>query len=142
MATHGGRPVFDEKADNWEAYLLRLESYFEVPDVINEKRRALLATALSTRTVDLLAARFAWAKVQDLKYDDAVKFLGERFAPTCNEIAESYKFFTRKLAGEAANEFIVEIRKTTSGCNFGDTFDRMLRDRLVCGLHDRNVRWK
>lgn len=142
MAAHAGPPVFDEEADNWEAYQLRLEAYFEVHDVADEKkRRAILVTALSTKTVDLLAARCAPAKIQDLKYDDAVKFLGERFAPACNEIAESYKFFTRnQLAGESANEFIVEIRKIASRCNFGNALDRMLRDRIVCGLRDASVR--
>ncbi|KAH7981542.1 hypothetical protein HPB49_025237 [Dermacentor silvarum] len=120
MATHGGPPVFDEKVDNWEAYLLRLESYFEVHNVIDEKkRRALSVTALSTRTVDLLAARYAPAKIQDLKYDDAMKVLGE-----------------------SANEFIVEVRKIANGCNFGDALDRMLRDRLIYGLRDANVRRK
>ncbi|KAL1475106.1 hypothetical protein MTO96_037523 [Rhipicephalus appendiculatus] len=74
MAAHAGPPAFDEEADNWEAYQLRLEAYFEVPDVADEKkRRAILVTALSTRTVDLLAARCAPAKIQDLKHDDAVK---------------------------------------------------------------------
>lgn len=77
MATHGGAPVFDKEADNWEAYLLHLELYFEVPDIIDKsKRQALLVTALSTRTVDLLAARCASAEIQELKYNDAVKFLG------------------------------------------------------------------
>ncbi|XP_075740802.1 uncharacterized protein LOC142787055 [Rhipicephalus microplus] len=142
MAAHAGPPGFDEEADNWEAYRLRLEAYFEVHDVTDEKkRRAISVTALSTKTVDLLAARCAPAKIQDLKYEDAVKFLGERFAPACNEIAESYKFFTRnQLAGESVNEFLVEIRKIASRCNFGSALDRMLRDRIVCGLHDASVR--
>ncbi|XP_075730847.1 uncharacterized protein LOC142774340 [Rhipicephalus microplus] len=142
MAAHAGPPGFDEEADNWEAYRLRLEAYFEVHDITNEKkRRAILVTALSTKTVDLLAARCAPAKIQDLKYEDAVKFLGERFAPACNEIAESYKFFTRKqLAGESVNVFLVEIRKIASRCNFGSALNRMLRDRIVCGLRDASVR--
>ncbi|KAL3224745.1 hypothetical protein MRX96_026336 [Rhipicephalus microplus] len=33
MAAHAGPPGFDEEADNWEAYRLRLEAYFEVHDV-------------------------------------------------------------------------------------------------------------
>ncbi|XP_075723826.1 uncharacterized protein LOC142765907 [Rhipicephalus microplus] len=142
MAAPAGPPGFDEEADNWEAYRLRLEAYFEVHDVTDEKkRRAILVTALSTKAVDLLAARCAPAKIQDLKYEDAVKFLGERFAPACNEIAESYKFFTRKqLAAESANEFLVEIRKIASRCNFGSALNRMLRDRIVCGLRDASVR--
>ncbi|KAL3204039.1 hypothetical protein MRX96_041420 [Rhipicephalus microplus] len=51
MAAHAGPPGFDEEADNWEAYRLRLEAYFEVHDVTDEKkRRAISVTALSTKT--------------------------------------------------------------------------------------------
>ncbi|KAL3250421.1 hypothetical protein MRX96_055492 [Rhipicephalus microplus] len=39
MAAHAGPPGFDEEADNWEAYRLRLEAYFEVHDITNEKKR-------------------------------------------------------------------------------------------------------
>ncbi|KAL3218083.1 hypothetical protein MRX96_006062 [Rhipicephalus microplus] len=54
MAAHAGPPGFDEEADNWEAYRLRLEAYFEVHDVTDEKkRRAILVTALSTKTGQL-----------------------------------------------------------------------------------------
>lgn len=55
--------------------------------------------------------------------------------------SQNRKFFTRnQLAGESANEFIVEIRKIASRCNFGNALDRMLRDRIVCGLRDASVR--
>ncbi|KAL3230296.1 hypothetical protein MRX96_023469 [Rhipicephalus microplus] len=39
MAAHAGPPGFDEEADNWEAYRLRLEAYLEVHDVTGEKKR-------------------------------------------------------------------------------------------------------
>ncbi|KAL3213775.1 hypothetical protein MRX96_035268 [Rhipicephalus microplus] len=90
MAAHACPPGFDEEADNWEAYRVRLEAYFEVHDVTDEKkRRAILVTALSTKTVDLLAARCAPAKIQDLKYEDAVKFLAELTLREAEEAARA-----------------------------------------------------
>nr|XP_054933842.1 uncharacterized protein K02A2.6-like [Dermacentor andersoni] len=43
---------------------------------------------------------------------------------------------------EATKDFIVEIRKKACSCNFGEARDRMLRDKLVCGLRGAGVRRK
>lgn len=142
MATHAGPPIFDEGDDKWEAYQVRLEAFFEAHEIVDpKKRRALLVSALSTKTVDLLAGRCAPEKIQDLTYEAAVEKLAEYYAPKGNEIAESYRFFTRnQQAGESTSDFIVELRKMAQRCNFGQALDRMLRDRIVCGLRDAGVR--
>ncbi|XP_070389585.1 uncharacterized protein [Dermacentor albipictus] len=142
MATQVGPPIFDEGDDKWDAYQVRLEAFFEAHDIVDpKKRRALLVAALSTKTVDLLAGRCAPNKIQDLTYEAAVQKLAEYFAPKGNEIAESYQFFTRnQQADESTSDFIVELRKMANRCNFGQALERMLRDRLVCGLRDAGVR--
>ncbi|XP_070377069.1 uncharacterized protein [Dermacentor albipictus] len=142
MATQVGPPIFDEGDDKWDAYQVRLEAFFEAHEIVDpKKRRALLVAALSTKTVDLLAGRCAPNKIQDLTYEAAVQKLAEYFAPKGNEIAESYQFFTRnQQADESTSDFIVELRKMANRCNFGQALERMLRDRLVCGLRDAGVR--
>ncbi|XP_070386908.1 uncharacterized protein [Dermacentor albipictus] len=142
MATQVGPPIFDEGDDKWDAYQVRLEAFFEAHEIVDpKKRRALLVAALSTKTVDLLAGRCAPNRIQDLTYEAAVQKLAEYFAPKGNEIAESYQFFTRnQLADESTSDFIVELRKMANRCNFGQALERMLRDRLVCGLRNAGVR--
>ncbi|XP_070387200.1 uncharacterized protein [Dermacentor albipictus] len=144
MAAHAGPPGFDETEDSWDAYQVRLQSYFEAYDIVDsKKRRALLTAALSTATVGIITVRCAPAKIQDLTYEKLLELLAEHFAPQGNEIAESYKFFTRcQRPDESTKDFIVEIRKKACSCNFGEARDRMLRDRLVCGLRDAGVRRK
>ncbi|KAH6932447.1 hypothetical protein HPB50_006009 [Hyalomma asiaticum] len=69
MATHAGPPIFDEEYDKWEAYQVRLEAFFEAHEIVDpKKRRALVANALSTKTVDLLEGRCAPENIQDLTY--------------------------------------------------------------------------
>ncbi|XP_075535225.1 uncharacterized protein LOC142570776 [Dermacentor variabilis] len=142
MATQVGPPIFDEGDDKWDAYQVRLEAFFQAHEIVDpKKRRALLVAALSTKTVDLLAGRSAPNKIQDLTYEAAVQKLAEYVAPKGNEIAESYQFFTRnQQADESTSDFIVELRKMANRCNFAQALERMLRDRLVCGLRDAGVR--
>ncbi|XP_049528239.1 uncharacterized protein LOC125947480 [Dermacentor silvarum] len=63
MASYTGPPPFDEATDEWPAYQVRLEAFFEGHGVTEEKKkRALLVAALSTNTVGVIAGRCAPAK--------------------------------------------------------------------------------
>ncbi|CAN8019345.1 unnamed protein product [Ixodes persulcatus] len=144
MATFHGLPQFDDTTDRWDAFKIRLEAYFEAHDFTEvKKKRALVVSTLSTRTVEVLAGWCAPTKINELEYSEVVQLLHDHFSPQRNEIAESYKFFTRsQRPGESVKEFIFEIRKIADNWNFGEVLDRMLRDRIVCGLHDSGVRRK
>lgn len=135
-------PQFDEASDKWPAYQVRLEAFFEGNGITEDnKKRALLVTALSTHTVDVLSGRCAPDKVNELSYPQVIALLKQHFSPQPNEIAQSYKFFTRnQLPGEPVKDFVVAIRQIADTCNFGASLDRMLRDRIVCGLHNVGVR--
>ncbi|XP_077565015.1 uncharacterized protein LOC144180556 isoform X1 [Haemaphysalis longicornis] len=129
-------PDFDESKDKWEPYLIKVEAYFEANAVENSaKKRALLVAALSTHTVQTLAGKVAPRTPNSLTYEEAVATLNEYYDPKKNEISESYKFFNRCQAeGEPMHAFLVEIRRIANYCNFGGALDRMLRDRIVCGV--------
>ncbi|XP_062532911.1 uncharacterized protein LOC134201686 [Bombyx mori] len=54
----------------------------------------------------------------------------------------SYKFYKRDQAqNELASDYIATLRKISSGCNFID-LERMLRDRLVCGMSDHKLQYE
>ena len=43
----------------------------------------------------------------------------------------------RKL-GESISQYMAELRRLSQYCEYGDSLESMLRDRLVCGVnHDR-----
>ena len=40
--------------------------------------------------------------------------------------------------GDSVAEFVVELKKISEFCDFGDHLDEMMRDRIVCGInHER-----
>ncbi|XP_075527114.1 uncharacterized protein LOC142559399 [Dermacentor variabilis] len=141
MAAYASPPQFEEATDDWPAYLVRLEAFFEDNGITEEKKRALLVAALSTHTVAVVGGRCAPTKVNELSYNEALYILQKHFSPSPNEIAQSYKFFARnQMPGEPVRDFLVAIRKLADTCNFGTSLDRMLRDRIDCGLQDNLVR--
>ncbi|CAN7983895.1 unnamed protein product [Ixodes pacificus] len=75
---------------------------------------------------------------KELTYAQAIEIIQKFYALRANEIAESFKFFTRvQNEVESSQQFIVELQQLADKCNFGDMLDRMLRDKIVCGI--RNV---
>nr|XP_050026179.1 uncharacterized protein LOC126521512 [Dermacentor andersoni] len=138
---HHQLPEYDDQSGNWKAYIMKAEAYFEATGISDSgKKRALLVAALSTRTVQLLSGQVAPRKLNSLTYEEAVKVLDDYFDPKRHEITESYRFFNRcQLEGEPIQQFILEVRRVADGCNFGGMLDRMLRDRIVCGVRSSAV---
>lgn len=91
-------PVFDDDKDKWEAYLVRVEAYFEDPEVaLDSRKRALVAVALSTRTVEVLLGRGPPKKPKIMSYGGVVKALNEYCSSKPNEIGKSYEIFNSKV---------------------------------------------
>ncbi|XP_070386197.1 uncharacterized protein [Dermacentor albipictus] len=134
-------PEFEDEKDKWQAYLVKVEAYFEANDVKDDaKQRALLVAALGTRTIEILNGKVAPRKPNALTYKEVVQTLNSYYDPVPNAISESFKFFHRcQQEGESVHAFIVAIRQMAHNCNFGTMLDRMMRDRIVCGVRSKNV---
>ncbi|KAM7309528.1 uncharacterized protein ISCGN_006535 [Ixodes scapularis] len=136
---HHHLPEYDGERDNWRAYVIKAEAYFEATGVTDTARkRALLVAALNTKTVQILAGRVAPKKPNSLTYEEVVATLNEYFDPKRHEITESFRFFNRcQHEGEPLQHFLVDIRRIADNCNFGSMLERMLRDRIVCGVRSK-----
>ena len=58
--------------------------------------------------------------------------------PKRNPIAERFQFNMRnRKTGESVSQYMAELRRLSQYCEYGDSLDSVLRDRLVCGInHD------
>lgn len=135
-------PEFDETASSWDAYRVRLEAYFEGNDITDSsKRRALLVASLSDSVVRVIQGRCPSTPVNSLTYEDVAKVLEEHYSPQVNETAASHAFFVRRQGDyETVKDFVADLRRLAKDCNFGNFLDRMLRDRIVCGIRDDEAR--
>ena len=67
----------------------------------------------------------------------------ETFQPPPSEVIQRFRFYSRvRQAGKSVSAFVVALRELTKYCNFGDSLDKALRDRIVGGInmsqHRRN----
>lgn len=147
MATLFGRvDAFDENSETWEHYTERLGHYFDangIGDTTGDdkaKRRAILLSVCGSKVYKLMCDLLAPAKPKEKSYQELVKLIQDHLAPKPSEIVQRFKFNNRfRNEGESVAEFVASLRNLAEHCEYRDTLDTMLRDRLVCGIRDEKI---
>ena len=121
----------------WTAFATRAK----LSDADADIQWATLVSALPDGAIEALET-LPYAAASDRKdVDKVLKLLEAEYLEDINEIYESYVFFTRQQdEGEPIATYIAELKRLASTCNFGTLSDRLIRDRIVCGVADRSLR--
>ena len=99
-----------------------------------------MLTVIGPATYKLLSNLVAPKKAGEVEYSTPVKTLADHFNPTPSEIVQRFKFNSRsRKLGESVATFVAELRAIATTCNFGETLEAMLRDRIVCGVNDNAI---
>ena len=62
------------------------------------------------------------------------------FNPKPSPIVKRYEFNNRRQGeSEAVATYVAELRKIEEFCDYGSVLSDMLRDRLVCGIHNKVI---
>ena len=134
-ATIGQLSEFQPQREKVSDYLERVSLYFEANDVAEDKQVAVLLTAIGGETYALLTSLLSPAKPRDKSYREITAVLKAHFEPKPIIIAERFHFHRRQQAQtETIAEYVAELRRLASTCEFNDYLEQALRDRLVCGL--------
>ena len=135
--TLGRVEEFDSNKDDWQQYVERLEHFFQANDVDGaENKRAVFLSVIGSATYKILRNP---AKPGEKSYADLVD-TSKHFKPAPSEIVECFRFNSRvRKPGESIAAFIAELRALAEFCNFGDTLEAMLRDRIVCGINGDSI---
>ena len=140
-STIGSMQEFQPGAEPIMAYLERLQAYLDANDVAEEKRTSVLVSTIGYKTYGVLRSLIAPDTPQSKSYSVLVEALKKHYQPKRLIIAERYMFNQRcQHPGESIADYVAELRRLATTCNFGNFMDDALRDRLVCGLASENFR--
>lgn len=142
MAKHGHLGEFDANKDDWKSYIERAKQSFAANDIADAvKRRAILLSACGASTYRTIKDVLTPQAPGEVAFDDIVEMLSKYFQPTPSEIVQRCRFNSRiRRPHETIAVFTAQLKKLVEHCNFGDTLNQMLRDRLVCGVN--NEKWQ
>ena len=138
MATHGSVGEFAPGKETWLSYAERLEQYFLANDVqAQEKKRAILFSVCGASTYQLIRNLVSPQKPSEKTFDELVKLVQEHHQPPPSVTIQQFSFHSRtRKEGESIANFVAHLRELSEHCQFGDTLNDMLRDRLICGFND------
>ena len=69
-----------------------------------------------------------------------MQLVQEHHHPKPSAIVQRYHFHSRfRQEGESISTYVSELKKLSEHCNFQDSLNDMLRDRLVCGVNNARL---
>ena len=144
---------FDPSKERLNAYLERLDGYFEANRIglVADDADAATKAAADKDKVNSLIAIIGPTGYETMQnqckpnkpntktFDQLVVILKSHYVKTKLEIAESFKFHhirQRKTSEkiEKISEYVGRLRAAAATCNFGNFLPRALRDQFVVGL--------
>ena len=104
------------------------------------KQRAILLSVCGADTYKLISSLVSPDKPGDKTFDELISLTKNHFNPKPSVIVERYKFNSHvRQQGQSVAVFIAELRRLAQHCDYGETLNDMLRDRLVCGINDDRI---
>ena len=141
MATIGRIEEFHEDKEEWSQYTERLEHFFATNGITDDdKKRSVFLTVIGARVYKKLRNLIAPVKPGESDFATMSKAMKDHYTPAPSEIVQRFRFNSQfRRTGESVSTYIAELRALAEFCNFGDTLNLIIRDRLVCGINDENT---
>jgi len=132
---------FKLKEDDFNSWIERFELYVTLNEINSHKKQLLFLTLLGNDGYTLLRDLCTPSKPIEKKYDDLKSLLTNYINPKPNLITERYKFKERRqAANETIIQFITGLKKMSEHCEFGTVLDDALRDQVIWGIRDSNIK--
>ena len=140
-SSFGQMGEFELGRETWTEYQERL-GFFMVANGITDAQRqkAVLITSIGPQNFSLLRSIATLQGIRDKTYDELLQILTAHFSPKPSEVSQRFKFNSCvRKPGESVASFLANLRYLAEHCNFGDSLEVMLRDRLVYGINDKSI---
>lgn len=140
MALIGDIPRFYSACDDWLVFTERLEQFFEINDVADEKKRAILLTSVSDDVYKILRDVCHPVLPKNKTFDELCALLNKQFVKKTSVFRERVTFYNAKqMKDESIASWFARIKKLSVDCKFGERFDEILLDRFISGLRAKVI---
>ena len=139
--TYGSIDPFRPDNENIVAYLERVEMYIVANSIAEDKKVPTFFSLLGGKVYSLLRSLVSPEKPSEMTLVNLTATLRKHYEPKKVIIAERFNFHRRNQAeGESITDFVAELRRLATDCEFGPGLEEALRDRLVCGLKSESIK--
>ena len=141
-ATLGFIEHFSFKPEEWPQWIKRFGRYRNATNLdqqTDKKQVSFLIISMGINAEDVLLA--AGITDEDEKsYQTVVNKLNQYFLPKTNVVYERACFNLRiQKPGESVSDFITDVHKLASSCDYGQLRESLIRDRIIVGITDKKL---
>lgn len=133
--TIGTLPEFYGQADDWNVYEERLDQFFEVNDIPEAKRTAVLISCVGSNTYKTLRDLCHPALPKNKEFEELCTLLRKQFSPQVAIFRERTQFYNaRQNPGENVQQWYARLKTLAVDCKFQVNLEATLLDKFVTGL--------
>ncbi|KAJ8029616.1 hypothetical protein HOLleu_29056 [Holothuria leucospilota] len=130
-------------SDNWKKFQQRFKLYMVASGLSGKDPKIQCATLLHIVGEEALDVynTFELDEAARNDVDTLLKRFADPFTPKKNVTYERHVFNTRvQHQGESVDQFVTDLKTKAKTCEFGGLCDRLIKDRIVVGVTDEQVR--
>ena len=130
-------------ASNWEFFRQQWEDYEVATELVQQKTAVRLASLRSIMGKNCLQIyrNLSLTPEQQESVQGCLEAMEAYFKPQRNVVYERYVFNSCvQRQDENVDAYVNRLRKLASSCDFGALTDELIRDRLVIGVRDRDLK--
>ncbi|XP_018329631.1 uncharacterized protein LOC108739984 [Agrilus planipennis] len=132
---------FNSEVITWTRWVKRFEGAFTLVGWDQGLKAKALLHYIGNAVYNTLCDKSGADDPYTMTYDVICAKLKELYEPTVLEIAESYRFYTRKQEqGESVQAYANALNKLSVNCDFKEHAKRALRDQFVM-LYKQQFQW-
>ncbi|XP_038063231.1 uncharacterized protein K02A2.6-like [Patiria miniata] len=129
-----------DEVEDIRNYVERLNLYFQANDIAQEKKTAVLLSAVGPTVYKTAKSLAEPTPVTEKTYTELCELLIAHYGPKRLVVSERFRFYKRhQQPSETIAQYAMTLQNLASTCKFGQFLDDALRDRLVCGLTSNNI---
>ncbi|MEL6989422.1 MAG: hypothetical protein AAGK97_16540 [Bacteroidota bacterium] len=133
-------PTYKEEEEDWSSYIERLECYFAVKNVAEDKKVQTLIIGLQPKQYQVLKDLVAPDTPVSKTYAEITSLLLKHYCGSKNPRVERTRF--RQICrneGETLQSYSVRLKHASRFCEFGNSLDEMLVDQLISGVRSKCI---
>lgn len=136
----GNIPEFKSDKDDWSVYSERLEQFFEINDIAEEKRNAFLISSVGADTYKTIRDLCHPTLPKDKTFDELCDLMKKQFTTQVAIYRERNKFYhARQHPTETVTNWFARVKKLSIDCRFGGDLESILLDRFISGLKPSSI---
>lgn len=132
---------FSPEEEEFESYLERLEQLFIISKITTEKEKvAHIITTMGPSTYATLKDISRPKKPADLTFEEISTKLKRYYGSNKPVMVHRLDFYrSRQATNESLTDFLSDLKKKASFCDFGSFREEAIRDIFLCGVLDVSI---